>query len=245
MALRACCTSSSELAPLLLAQLVAAPLGGAADALYGDAEGRLWLGLGGALPWILAEGDMGVVDAPSTALAKLQAASWLAAGACACRRNSTALVASLEAIAAGACSGLDACEALRAPLALALTASAASLMVASLLEVLRAGQESRLLPALMLLRAVFDAPCGVRPVPDLTPLTAAAAGRHSAAARAALTSALSASSHSGGSVAQAPNSVGAVSLWLEADAEAAAALLNDALAGAGAKRRDAPSFLFQ
>lgn len=244
MALRACCTSSSELAPLLLAQLVAAPLGGAADALYGDAEGRLWLGLGGVLPWILAEGDMGVVGAPSTALAKLQAASWLAAGASACRRSSTALVAALEAIAAGACSGLDACEALRAPLALALTASAASLMVASLLEVLRAGQESRLLPALVLLRAVFDAPCGVRPVPDLTPLTAAAAGRHSAAARAALTSALSASTRSGGG-AQAPNNVGAASLWLEADAEAAAALLNDALAGAGAKRRDAPSFLFQ
>ena len=246
VALQATCTSSTELAPMLLAQLGTLSCGGAADALYGEAEGRLWLAFGGALPWILSESDHPKVSTHSTLLARREAASRLAAGA-RCRRGSTALVAALEAIAAGTCSGMGACEALRAPLALALAPSTSALLAASLLEVVRAGADDLTAPALALLHAVFDAPCGVRPVPDLTPLTAAAAGRHGAAARAALTSALSASSRSGVSVSQSTSAAGAsvLPLWPEHDAEAAAGLLSDVLAGSGAKRRDAPSFLFQ
>ena len=245
LALHASCTASSELAPLLLAQLAALPRGGAADALYGDAEARFWLALGGALPWILSVRDARVAMQSATR-ARLQAAGSLAAAA-RFRRGSTALVAALEAIAAGTFAGMDACATLRAPLALALTPAAAALTAATLLEVLHAGEDGRTLPALALLQAVFDAPCGVRPTPDLTPLTAAAAGPHGAAARAALVSALGASSRSGGGAAQPASAAGstAVQLWPEADAEAAAGLLSDALAGAGAKRRDAPGFLFQ
>ena len=241
VALRASCTFATELAPMLLAHLVLLPRGGAADALYGDADGRLWLAMGGALPWILSEDD----EKPLDVLSRREAASWLAEGA-RCRRGCTAVVAVLQAVAAGTCSGLDACETLRAPLSLALAPSSAALMAAALVEVLRAGTNSLAPPALALLRAVFEAPGGVRPMPDLTPLTAAAAGRFGAAARAALESALSASTRSGGAT-QATNMTGPSfsALWPDGDDEAAASLLGDALAGAGAKRRDAPSFLFQ
>ena len=241
VALRAACTCSTELAPLLLAHLVLLPRGGAADALYGDADGRLWLGLGGAMPWILSEDDV----KPGDTLSRREAAAWLADGA-RCRRGCAALVAVLQAIAAGTCTGLDACETLRAPLSLVLAPSSAALMAASLLEVLRAGMPGLVPPTLALLRAVFEAPSGVRPMPDLTPLTVAAAGSHGPAARAALESALSALTRSG-SATQTTNVAGPSFsvMWPEGDDEAAASLLGDALAGAGAKRRDAPSFLFQ
>ena len=241
VALRATCTSATELAPLLLAHLVLLPRGGAADALYGDADGRLWIGLGGALPWILSESSLN----PGDAMSRGEAAAWLADGA-RCRRGCAPMVAVLEAIAAGTRSGMDACETLCAPLSLALAPSSAALMAAALLEVLRAGMDGLVPPALALLRAVFEAPSGVRPLPDLTPLTMAAAGRYGAAARTALESALSASSRSGGAT-QTTSMAGPSFpvLWPEGDDEAAASLLGDALAGAGAKRRDAPGFLFQ
>ena len=241
MALRASCSCATELAPLLLAHVVLLPRGGAADALYGDADGRLWLALGGALPWILSENSV----KPGDVLSRREAAAWLADGA-RCRRGCAAMVAVLEAIAAGSRSGMDACESLRAPLSLALAPSSAALMSAALLEVLRAGMSGLSPPTLALLRSVFEAHSGVRPMPDLTPLTAAAASRHGAAARAALESALTASARAG-SATQTTNATGPSfsALWPDGDDESAASLLGDALAGAGAKRRDAPSFLFQ
>jgi hypothetical protein len=50
-----------------------------------------------------------------------------------------------------------------------------------------------------------------------------------------------------GSATQTTNATGPSfsALWPDGDDESAASLLGDALAGAGAKRRDAPSFLFQ
>jgi hypothetical protein len=222
----------------LLARCAALPCGGAADVLFGDAEARFALALGGALPWLLAreEGDGG--EAGSGAAARRDAADALAAAARA-RRGGAPLAAVLRA------SPLPPTGAVCEHLAGALTPAGGALAAAALLALLRGAPAAWHAPALALLAAVFDAPhgAGARPLPELSALTAAATlpgGAHVAAARAALAAALRAAARPGAAPAAALGP-----LWPEPDADAAAALLGDALAGAGAKRRDAPAFLFR
>jgi hypothetical protein len=227
----------------LLARCAALPSGGAADVLFGDAEARFALALGGALPWLLArgggEGGEGAAEGGSSGAATRRDAADALAAAARARRGGAPLAAVLRA------SPLPPTAAVCEHLAGALTPAGGALAAAALLALLRGAPAEWHAPALALLAAVFDAPhgAGARPLPELSALTAAATlpgGAHVAAARGALAAALRAAARPGAAPAA---SLGP--LWPEPDADAAAALLGDALAGAGAKRRDAPAFLFR
>jgi len=231
LALRAACIHQEPTACALLARLAALSGGGSADVLFGDADSRCWLALGGALPWLLTASEAETL--------RRSAAGWLAE-AFASRKGGSQLAAALQAWPLPVADIPDA-------LAAALTGPTAALMAAALLAMLRSGPAAWAPAVLSLLTALFEAPCGVRPPPDLAPLAAHAAGAadNTAAAQRALAAALRCAARPGGiSAPGLPPPPPLPPLWPEPDAEAAAALLSEVLSGAGAKRRDAPAFLF-
>jgi len=213
----------------LLCALAALPPSGAADALFGERQMRLSVGLGVGLAYLAAAPEA-AADGASASCGRLLAAALRGSGQPGARRLARRLLQGGASLVEQA-----------ALLARSLSAAQASLAAQALLALLRGGPPSWAPACLTLLGACLGPPCAARPVPELAPLTAAALGPHASMAREALALALRAEEAQrgieGGGGAQA-------ALWTEADAAEGAALLAEALAsGAVGKRRDGPAFL--